>query len=179
MIQTNENMEDNEAKAIISFDYASGSALFTGGYINQAAWLDAGESMIAHVGRINTSSRSWVWSKLFSSDDLILKRVAALAIDPLGTKLACFGESSYWGNLVGFIFVLDPESGLIISDRVLYLYKSSYPLDVTSRGFIITTAGVVYWAENSLSPYDLPNDYEQKITLGAYDSSTHSLVYSK
>ena len=86
MIQTNANMEDNQAEAIISFDYASGSALFTGGYINQAAWLDAGESYTAHVGRINTSSRSWVWSKQFTDPTFQkLSTVTALAIDPSGT----------------------------------------------------------------------------------------------
>ena len=110
-----------------------------------------------------------------------LTTVSALALPPDGSQLAVYGEDSYRiaENWKGFIFVLDPHSGVKVSAGMLEIEQTTHQFNVNSRAFLINNAGIVYWAENALGTSSIPLGYEQKFTIGAYDSTTNSLVYHK
>ena len=60
----------------------------------------------------------------------------------------------------------------------MQLFSTDYGIDVNSAGLILTTAGMVYWAENAMGSF-IPDSYEQKMRVGAYNSITNSLVYHR
>ena len=106
--------------------------------------------------------------------------ITALAIDPQAEKLACYGEDTYRNDLdamQGFIFVLDPSTGIAISE-LMSITHTDAPYDVKSAGLVIRESGIVYWAENSVGTTP-PNSYEQRIRIGAYDSANNSVVYHR
>ena len=104
----------------------------------------------AHVGRINLSSRMWVWQKQFSeSVEQKLTTVTALAIDPQGMKIACYGYSATDTNsAIGYLFVLDTNSGAILSG-LMKLDNNNVAFSVQSSSMIYQNDGRVYMANGT------------------------------
>ena len=79
---------------------------------------------------------------------------------------------------MGFIFVLDAETGKTESD-VQKLEHADAPYDVKSAGLVLRDSGMVYWAENSIGS-SVPNSgNEQRIRVGALDSLNNSVTYHR
>ena len=56
----------------------------------------------------------WAWQKQFAETvDQRISSVSALAVDPAGAKLACYGHPNT--GLYGYLFVLDTRKGAIVS----------------------------------------------------------------
>ena len=57
-----------------------------------------------------------------------MKYVTALAVDPAGLKVACHGYNAAEadGSKVGYIFVLDTETGATVSGLMKMTHKQDY-----------------------------------------------------
>ena len=56
----------------------------------------------------------WAWQKQFAETaDQRIRVVTALAVDPAGAKLACYGSDNT--GEYGYLFVLDTSNGAIVS----------------------------------------------------------------
>ena len=104
----------------------------------------------------------WVWSEQFKAIGYTkLTTVTALAVDPQGQKLACYGENTNLNDpdsVHGFLFVLDVTNGKAVSDLTVLIHSDA-AYDVASSGMVLRDDGMVYWAENSLGTTP-PNSYE-------------------
>ena len=84
--------------------------------------------------------------------------MTALALDPAETKLACYGYSTAErsSNKVGYIFVLDAETGTPVSG----LMKMSHSREFTasSSGILLNDDGHVFMTKSTLK-YGSESDY--------------------
>lgn len=141
----------------------------------------------AHVGRISTQDQMWHWSKQFwEASSYVLNTITALAIDPAGTKLVCHGAEQdgdmttrYTSNKKqGYLFVLDVASGEIVSGLMEMVHDLEYT--VNSAGMLLYDNGMVYFAEDyrGLSR-TIPSGIAQMPRIGAWDSTTNTMIYHK
>ena len=79
-----------------------------------------------------------------------LNTITALALDPNGTKVACHGFESRLvdiDNTVGFIFILDAETGALASGLMTIEHDGAYT--VSSSGFLLDNDMSVHMAFNA------------------------------
>lgn len=149
-------------------------SLFTAGSITQKVWLH-GLAGWAHVGRIKLSSRTWHWHKQLAKSDMEdLNIVTAIAVDPAGTKVACYGYSSadlLADSTDGYIFVLDASTGMLVSG----LMKMSHQQVFMARGpgFMLKNDGTVLMTTSAMDAGTVDD-----LHLIGYDSVSNSIGFS-
>ena len=98
--------------------------------------------------------------------------MTALAVDPAGLKVACHGTRESYSNQVGYIFVLDAETGATVSGMMKMTHTRS--VDVRSAGFILNNDGNVYLTKSSLTSDSL----EDRAQFIGYNSLENQIIFS-